>query len=309
MSPLEARGLDTELDIYRQSTARLLQTWGVAAAANPRKVLVMVPALNEEETIGDVIDTVPWRELADIGFATEVLVVDGRSEDRTAIISKSRGAKVLCQNGKGKGVGVRQAFSLSHPQQVVLNVLSAREGVDVALETMRSFLDSKYVIMIDADGTYPCEHIIDVVKALDKGNDVVMGSRFLGKIAEGAMTRLNYVGNLVLSTAASVMFMHPTSDLCTGLWGFRTTALRSLALDSKGFDLEAEIFAQAVKSGLRIAEIPIEYYPRKGETKLVPIKSGVVIMRKLVERRVLDAIDIIPRFGDGEAPFAFPTSD
>ncbi|MDD1770722.1 MAG: glycosyltransferase family 2 protein [Methanomassiliicoccales archaeon] len=267
----------------------------------------MVPALNEEEAIGDVIDTVPWRELADEGFATEVLVVDGRSEDGTAVIAKSRGAKVLSQNGKGKGLGVRQALSLSHPQQVVMNVLSAREGVDVAVDTMRSFLDSKFVVMIDADGTYPAEHIVDVVRALDKGNDVVMGSRFLGEIAEGAMTKLNYFGNLVLSTTASVMYLHPVSDLCTGLWGFRTTALRTLALDSKGFELEAEIFAQAVKSGLRIAEVPIGYYSRKGETKLVPIKSGVTIMKKLVQRRVLDAIDGMPRLGDGDDLVALPT--
>ncbi len=198
---------------------------------------------------------------------------------------------------------MREAFALSHPMQVVINAasLSNEEGGSPDLKNM---LSADHVVMLDGDGTYPSEHIYDVVTALEDGADVVMGSRLLGEIADGAMTRLNMVGNLILSTAASVLYLQPCSDLCTGLWGFRSAALRRLSLDSQFFDLEAEMFAEAVKNHLRIREVPISYLPRDGETKLVPIKSGAMIMKKLCERRLLNAR--VPAIPISEEPIGTP---
>lgn len=255
-----------------------------------RKVLVMIPALNEERAIGKVIDEVPWIKLLEAGFRTEILVVDGNSVDRTMEIARERGVKTISQKGgKGKGIGVRQAFSLSHPQQVVINVLNLKGDVEAAMDAMKSFLDSDYMVMLDGDGTYPPSYIYDIVLSLESGNEVVMGSRLKGKIEPGSMSRLNLIGNLVLSSIASILFIHPVSDLCTGLWGFRTSALRLLSLDSLAFELEAEMYAEAVKNGLRIDEVPIDYLKREGESKLVPIKSGMMILVKLIERRILSA--------------------
>jgi glycosyltransferase involved in cell wall biosynthesis len=255
-----------------------------------RKVLVMIPALNEERAIGKVIDEVPWVKLLELGFRTEILVVDGNSVDRTLEIARERGVKTISQEGgKGKGIGVRQAFSLSHPQQVVINALKLKDDVQGAMDAMKSFLDSDYIVMLDGDGTYPPSHIYDMVISLEAGNDVVMGSRIMGKIEPGSMSPLNLLGNLILSTIASLIYLHRISDLCTGLWGFRTSALRLLSLDSLAFELEAEMFAEAVKTGLRINEVPISYLRREGESKLVPIKSGAMILVKLIERRLLTA--------------------
>ncbi|MDD1744003.1 MAG: glycosyltransferase, partial [Methanomassiliicoccales archaeon] len=189
----------------------------------------------------------------------------------------------------GKGIGVRQAFSLSHPQQVVMNVLKLKGDVEMAMDAMKSFLDADYIVMLDGDGTYPPSYIYDMVISLESGNDVVMGSRIRGNIEPGSMTPLNMLGNVILSTIASVVYLHPISDLCTGLWGFRTSSLRLLSLDSLAFELEAEMFAEAVKNGLRIDEVPISYLKREGETKLVPIKSGAMILVKLMERRIFTA--------------------
>jgi len=254
-----------------------------------RKIVVMIPTLNEERSLGKVIDTIPLSDFHARGFSVEVIVVDGRSKDETRDVAISRGAKVYVQDGKGKGMGVRQAFSLSHPQEVVLRALSGRDGSVSDMYVLSTLLDAQYLLMLDGDGTYPSQYLADVVEALEAGTDVVMGSRFMGKIMPGAMSKLNYLGNLVLSGTASVVYMHPCSDVCTGLWGFRLDAIRAMDLDSEKFELEAEMFAVSVRNHLRIREIPITYYPREGETKLVPMNAGTMIFRKLLARRFSSA--------------------
>ena len=253
------------------------------------KIVVMIPALNEERSIGKVIDDIPRKELMNRGYEVRVVVVDGQSTDRTLAIAREKGAYVLVQKGRGKGLGVRQAIALCDPREVVPKVLALTGGLCAKFSDLASMLDAKYMIMIDADGTYPPRYIPDVISALEAGADVVMGSRFKGNIAEGAMTPLNHFGNIVLSDVATLLYQHPCTDLCTGMWGFNSHALRTLELDSKHFELEAEMFAETVKKGLRLEEISINYLPRAGETKLVPLKAGVTIMTKLLERRFWSA--------------------
>jgi dolichol-phosphate mannosyltransferase len=184
---------------------------------------------------------------------------------------------------------VRQAIALCNPQEVVHGVLALRGEGCAHFSDLASMLDAKYLIMLDADATYPPRFIIDVVSSLEEGADVVMGSRFLGEIKEGSMTRLNHFGNILLSNMASLLYQTPCTDLCTGMWGFNGQALRMLELNSKHFELEAEFFAESAKKGLRVEEIPISYLPRAGETKLVPLKAGLTIITKLLERRFWSA--------------------
>lgn len=258
----------------------------------------MIPTLNEERSLGKVIDGIPMAQLEAMGFGVDVIVVDGKSKDNTIEVATSRGAKVYIQNGKGKGLGVRQAFSLSHPQQVVLRALSTNQGVQNDLGSLSALLDSKYLVMLDGDGTYPSNYVLDVVNTLESGCDIVMGSRIKGEIRPGAMSKLNLMGNLGLSAAASVIYLHPCSDLCTGLWGFRLEAIRNMSLDSVKFELEAELFAVSVRNKLRIKELPIVYLPREGESKLVPINSGFMIFRKLIQRRWVGANTLDEFTGD-----------
>jgi dolichol-phosphate hexosyltransferase len=253
------------------------------------KIVVMIPALNEEGSIGSVIDDIPREELMQRGLEVRVVVVDGKSTDRTLEIAREKGAYILVQKGRGKGVAVREAIALCDPQEVVPEVLALRGGLCSHFSDLAAMLDAKYLIMLDADGTYPPRFILDTVTALENGADVVMGSRFLGEIREGSMTHLNHFGNIVLSNLASMLYQKPCSDLCTGMWGFSGQALRMLELNSKHFELEAELFAESAKKGLRITEIPITYLPRAGETKLVPLKAGFAIMNKLLERRFWSA--------------------
>jgi glycosyltransferase involved in cell wall biosynthesis len=245
----------------------------------------MIPALNEELAIGRVVESVPLDAIRTMGFEAEVVVVDGRSTDRTLEIAREQGAKIYTQDGIGKGLAVRQAFMLRNPQEVVFKVLSLTAGIDSNLNALAAFLDSRYIVMLDGDGTYPADFVPAFVSALEEGNDVIMGSRLVGTIEEGAMTDLNKAGNRILSLIASAVYAHPVTDLCTGMWGFRTEVLRAMSLNSNYFELEAELFAESAKRRLRIKEVPIRYSKRIGHSKLIPIKAGFLIAAKLFERR------------------------
>jgi dolichol-phosphate mannosyltransferase len=122
--------------------------------------------------------------------------------------------------------------------------------------------------------------------SLASGNDVVLGSRFRGQMAEGAMSPLNAIGNRLLSILARILFGVPVSDVCTGMWGFKADALRQMPLVAGGLDLEADLFGAACLNQARIAELPIDYRARIGPPKLIPLKEGLRIARRLVLRRL-----------------------
>src|SRR6267378_3277003 len=235
------------------------------------RVVVLLPALNEEEAIGGVLDRIPRAPLEAMGYAVSVWVVDGNSTDRTLEVIRDSGAKVFIQKGRGKGNGVRQAFD--HLLQVSPSAKPAPQG-------------REFFMMLDADGTYPPEDIPNFVSALEAGNEIVHGSRFRGTMADGAMTRLNAMGNRALSTLAHILYGFPVTDLCTGMWGFNAATLRRLRLVATGFDLEADLFGSACLSHVRISEMPIDYAARIGAPKLIPIRTGVQIFWRLVSRRL-----------------------
>lgn len=231
--------------------------------ARPRarhaRVTLLVPAKNEESGIRETLASLPVDALRRAGHPTEILVVDGKSTDRTREIAATAGARVLVQVGMGKGNAVRGALRAT---------------------------TADYVVMLDADATYPAERAPDFVRYLDEGFDVVMGSRLRGEIALGALSPMNRVGNVGLSALASVLFGRRCTDVCTGMWGFRRDALARLPLESEGFEIEAEIFAEAVKAGLNILEVPIRYGARRGTTKLNKLGDGARIAARLLRSRV-----------------------
>jgi dolichol-phosphate mannosyltransferase len=248
--------------------------------------LILIPTLNEAKGIGKVLDDIPIKQLECMGHNISIVLVDGNSSDDTAKIAEDKNAHVYIQTGTGKGTGIRQVFTLTAPTQAVLYAATLSKNVDKAINTLSVFLDSDYIIMIDGDDTYPAYEIPEFINKLERGHDVVMGSRLKGKREHGAMTSFNHMGNIILSAMATVIYTYPVSDVCTGMWGFRKEALNKLYLDAKYFDLEAEMFAESVKTGLKITEVPIEYRRRKGETKLMPMKNGVSIALKLFKRRI-----------------------
>jgi dolichol-phosphate mannosyltransferase len=223
-------------------------------------ITILLPTLNEEEYIQKVIKELPLPNLKSKGYNVNILVVDGKSTDRTKELASNLGANVIDQEGKGKGAAVRQAFS---------------------------YAKTDYLFMLDADGTYSGAYIPEMLDKLEHGSDIVLGSRLDGRIHDGAMTSLNYFGNKMLTLLANALYGTRISDVCTGLWGFKSEVIKNLNLNSINFEIEAEMFATCVKKKYKITEIPIEYM-RRGETppKLSPT-SAVGIARKLIARKFI----------------------
>lgn len=222
-------------------------------------VTILLPAKNEESGIETTFASLPIERLEELGYPVEILVADGKSHDRTREVAERHGARVIQQLGTGKGRGVRSALDIAK---------------------------GDYVMMLDADATYPARAIPAFLAMLDEGYDVVMGSRFLGRIDAGAMKGLNRFGNVGLSALASTLFGRRCTDVCTGMWAFRREAVRGLGLTATGFEIEAELFARCARAKLRMLELPIQYAPREGVTKLGSVGDGIRIGRALVRYRL-----------------------
>ena len=228
------------------------------------EAVILLPARNEEEGIGEVIERIPTDEIGKLGFTARVVVVDGHSSDSTVEISESKGAEIIRQNGSvGKGNGVREAISEIYENH------SAQGDV---------------FIMLDADATYRPEDIPRFINELES-SDVVWGTRIRGNIERGAMSSVNKFGNRVLSFVASVVNGTRTTDLCTGFWGFRSQAIKGLALTANGFNLEAELFGSVAKMGLKSVEIPINYDSREGSSTLKWYVDGPRILLMIIKKR------------------------
>jgi glycosyltransferase involved in cell wall biosynthesis len=225
---------------------------------NKAKVSIILPALNEAETIGKVIDEIPQQALEQEGYSVEVLVVDNGSTDQTAQIAREKGARVISEPRRGKGRAVRTAF-----EQV----------------------NADFVFMLDSDYTYPTTHIPDMLKLLNQGYSVVIGSRLKGKREKGAISGWNMIGNQVLTLMAKILYRTRISDLCTGYWGFRGEVLPQLNLSAVGFTLEADLLAQVTKNGYRIGEVPIHYRRRPSPSKLPSVTAVVQIALALITAR------------------------
>lgn len=223
-----------------------------------RSICIILPALNEESTVGKVIDEIPRQDLEAEGYQVDVIVVDGNSSDRTGQVAQEKGARVIVEPRRGKGRAVR-----------------------TALDSVKA----DFIFMLDADYTYPATHITDMVRILGQGDMAVIGSRLKGQREKGAISRLNVVGNIMLVLLARVLYRVNTSDICTGYWGIRGEVLPKLNLSANGFQFEADLFTELAKNGYRIAEVPIYYRRREGNSKLIWIIDGFKIACKLISKR------------------------
>ena len=222
---------------------------------------VMLPAIDEAEGVAEIIPRIPHLELEELGWDVSILVIDGGSTDGTVQVSEKLGAEVIQQQGTGKGAAMRLGF----------------------LHFLKSNSDT--LVMLDCDGTYHPEEIIKILKRLNK-NNIVIGDRLRGRIDDGAMTRLNYLGNHLLTWIATTLFGVITNDLCSGYWAFSRESLSRIKLNSMKFEIEAEMFTSCATEGINISFIPIRYSKRIGEAKLGSVPDGWIILRKLLVRRI-----------------------
>jgi len=226
-------------------------------------ISILLPALDEAETIGQVITKIPRQQLSDRGYEVDVVVVDGHSKDLTCEIAASMGASLLTQQGRGKGNALKTAFEN---------------------------FDGSYLFMLDADNTYDPKDILRMLPSLEKRKyDVVMGSRFKGTMSPGAMTRLNYFGNKAITGTANMLFPngHQVTDVCTGMWGFTEEVVNALEIESPSFEVEVEMYAKCVKSGFNVGEVSISYGKRPNMNKLRALQDGAKIWARLLKERLI----------------------
>jgi dolichol-phosphate mannosyltransferase len=207
-------------------------------------VCVLIPALNEEASIGKVVKS--YREL---GF-NNILVVDGHSTDKTVEKARSAGARVVEQPASGKGDAIIYGLSM---------------------------VDTPYVVMVDGDGTYDAKDISKLLRLLEEGYDHVIGNRLV-LFDKKAFTRLNFFGNLILNRLFSMIYGKYLYDVLSGYRAFKTSSIKALQLGKEGFEIEAEMSVESIKKGQKIGAVPVRYYPREmSKTKLNPFVDGLKI--------------------------------
>jgi glycosyltransferase involved in cell wall biosynthesis len=205
------------------------------------EISVVIPCLNEEEAVGKVVDQA-LEGVRRSGRTGEVIVVDNASTDRSAEVAAEHGAIVVHEQRPGYGSAYLAGFAHAR---------------------------GTFIVMGDADETYPMQELAPFVERLAAGDDLVMGSRFEGTIHGEAMPWLNrHIGNPILTGLLNVLFGVKISDAHCGMRAVRSDALPVLDLHSTGMEFASEMVFKAFRRKLRISEIPIDYYPRVGESKL-----------------------------------------
>jgi glycosyltransferase involved in cell wall biosynthesis len=215
--------------------------------SNRPEVSVVIPCLNEEAAVGVVVADA-WTGIEQSGRTGEVIVVDNGSTDRSVELAEEAGARVVHEPRRGYG-------------SAYLRGLAEAQG--------------DYVVMADADGTYPLHDLPAFIDLLEAGDDLVLGSRFKGNIHKGAMPWMHrWVGNPVLTFILNVFFGVRVSDAHCGMRAIRRSAVQRLDLHATGMEFASEMILKASKRKLRVGEIPIDYQPRIGESKLNTWRDG-----------------------------------
>jgi hypothetical protein len=198
------------------------------------ELTILMPCLNEAETLAACI--VKARGYLDrSGVAGEIVIADNGSTDGSQAIAEGLGARVVPVPRRGYGAAL-------------IAGIEAAEG--------------RYVIMGDSDDSYDFSRLDGFVAALRGGADLVMGNRFKGGIAKGAMPPLHrYLGNPVLSTIGRVLYRTPVGDFHCGLRGFSRASVLKLGLSSPGMEFASEMVIKASLAGLRIEEVPTTLSP------------------------------------------------
>jgi glycosyltransferase involved in cell wall biosynthesis len=230
------------------STLAPTSTSPTADQADPGAPLVsvVIPCLNEAENIQACV-TAALEAIVRMGVEGEVVVADNNSEDESARLAEAAGARVVVERRRGYGSAYLAGFAASR---------------------------GRYIVMADADLTYDFNEIPRFIAALEDGAEMVIGDR-MDNIQPGAMPWLHrYVGNPILTGVLNLFFRTGISDAHCGMRALRRDVLPRLDLRTTGMEFASEMVIRASKENLKIAEFPIEYHPRGGESKLSSFRDG-----------------------------------
>lgn len=221
-------------------------------------ISVVIPAYNEEETIGGVISRI-GATMDSFGMPYEILVVDDGSTDKTRQIASACKAIVL-HNGRnrGKGYALRKGFQSSQ---------------------------GDIIVTIDSDGSHDPKEIPNLVSPLLKGADMVSGSRFLGN-GKNPTSNINRFGNFLFNFLVIVLTGRYVTDSQTGFRAFKKKVLETVDLDSRGYEVETEILVKSLRNGFVFQEKPITSSARRhNASKLRILSDGARIFKTAFEAK------------------------
>lgn len=225
---------------------------------DPRKidvrnnVTLLLPAYNEELTIGEVIDTA----IAEWIKPENIVVGDNNSSDKTAEIALSKGVKVVPVKEQGKGYVIRELVR---------------------------HVNTPYALVVDSDGTYHIRGAVEQVTALLAYSGAALAYR---RPDPGAMSAWHRFGNAGLSILASSLFGLWIRDVVSGMWAFRREALQRVDIGTGTFTPDADFVAGILKAGIPVKQIPVTYSARPdGSQSKLRWTHGIAIAARLIERR------------------------
>lgn len=227
---------------------------GSSAKGKKPKVTVIIPTLNEEDSIGQTLDEIP-KHFAKL----ELMIVDGLSKDRTVEIARKKGARIVMEKRKGYGRAYKTGFKKAM---------------------------GDIIVTLDGDTTYPAYDIPRLVKMLiDRDLDFITCDR-LSTLQKEAMNKKHRLGNWVLAKTTNVLFGMKIKDSQSGMWVFRREILDKIKVTSDGMALSEEIKIEAFKHPeIKAIEVPVEYRIRIGDIKLDTWGDGVGNWKFLFRKR------------------------
>ena len=220
------------------------------------KIVVLIPCYNEEKTIKKVIEDFS-NELPQ----AQIYMYDNNSTDRTVEVVKSLNKNVIIANeyNQGKGNVVRRMFNE---------------------------IDADVYILVDGDDTYPAEAINQLLlPIIEKRADMTVGDRLSNESYKNTNKRMFHeFGNNIVKKLINLIFNSNINDVMSGYRVFNKSFVKSIQIQSNGFEIETEMTIFALENQLRIEEIPIEYRdrPKGSHSKLHTIKDGIKIIKKIL---------------------------
>jgi len=216
---------------------------------------VLIPVRDEESCVAQVVHGV-----LSLDRELRVLVVDDGSRDGTAKAAAGAGAEVLslpAPRGKGEAI---------------------RAGLDSAC--------GEFVVTIDGDGQDDPRDIPALLDKACEGYDLVIGSRFLGELNPGAISRVNKLGTDMFTALINLMYGASITDSQAGLRVFRRTFLLGMKLGAREYEIETEMLVKSLRRGGRIVEVPVSRYPRgAGKSRFNRAKHGLFILGTVLLNR------------------------
>lgn len=229
------------------------------------KISVIIPVLNEEESIGKVIDDIPS------DLVQEIIVVDNGSNDKTAEVARKHGATVLFEPKRGYG--------------------------STCMKGVNYLNDTDIVVFLDGDYSDHPDEMRNLVKPILEGQaDLVLGSRVLGKREKGSMKFQQIFGNWLATFLIRILFGHRYTDLGP-FRAVRYDKLQEMNMEDRSFGLTVEMQVKALLYKLRVREVPVSYRKRIGKSKisgtiLGTIRAGWMILYTIFKYAVLERGEI-----------------